>query len=109
MKICFLSARPLGLQGTPGTYLFLQKIVNQVDALVVAPINNKNTVYSLPNTFPVLPVANLIEKDGLCNILPALSHFDPDIVDAFNNISEGFRQIALKLVEHDEEREALSQ
>lgn len=36
------------------------------------------------------------------------SHFDPDIVDAFNNISEGFRQTALKLVEYDEEREALT-
>ncbi|MCF6334197.1 MAG: response regulator [Spirochaetales bacterium] len=36
------------------------------------------------------------------------THFDPDIVDAFINISEGFREIALKLVEHDEEREALN-
>lgn len=34
-------------------------------------------------------------------------HFDPDIVDAFLEISEEFRQIALKHVDFPEEREAL--
>jgi len=34
-------------------------------------------------------------------------HFDPDMVDAFMEIQEEFRQIALKYADHDEEREAL--
>lgn len=34
-------------------------------------------------------------------------HFDPDIVDAFLEISEEFRRIALKYADFDEEREAL--
>lgn len=36
------------------------------------------------------------------------SHFDPDMVDAFMEIQETFRQIALEYADFDEEREALS-
>jgi putative two-component system response regulator len=35
------------------------------------------------------------------------SHFDPDITDAFLEIQEKFRDIALKFADHDEERELL--
>jgi len=35
-------------------------------------------------------------------------HFDPDMVDAFLEIHEEFRQIAIEYADHDEEREALS-
>jgi len=35
-------------------------------------------------------------------------HFDPDMTDAFLELEEEFRQIALKFVDFDEEREALS-
>ncbi len=35
------------------------------------------------------------------------NHFDPDIVDAFLRVSEAVRDTAAKLVEHDEEKEAL--
>ncbi len=35
------------------------------------------------------------------------SHFDPVLTDCFLKIQESFRQIVLKYVEHDEEREAL--
>ncbi len=35
------------------------------------------------------------------------SHFDPILTDCFLDIQESFRQIALKYVEHEEEREAL--
>jgi len=35
------------------------------------------------------------------------SHFDPVLTDCFLKIQESFRQIALKYVEHEEEREAL--
>lgn len=35
-------------------------------------------------------------------------HFDPDMVDAFLEIEEEFRQIALEFADFDEEREALS-
>ncbi len=37
------------------------------------------------------------------------SHFDPAIVDAFLDIAEDFRQIALQFADFDEEREALRQ
>ena len=37
------------------------------------------------------------------------SHFDPDMVDAFLDIQEKFRQIALKFADFDEEKEMLSQ
>ncbi|MFC1857029.1 two-component system response regulator [Thermodesulfobacteriota bacterium] len=36
-------------------------------------------------------------------------HFDPDMVDAFVEIHEEFRQIAIEYADHDEEREALAQ
>jgi len=36
------------------------------------------------------------------------SHFDPDMVDAFLEIEEEFRQIALEFADFDEEREAFS-
>jgi len=36
------------------------------------------------------------------------SHFDPDIVDAFLELHENFRQIALEHADFDEEREALA-
>jgi len=35
------------------------------------------------------------------------SHFDPLVVDAFLNIQESFREIALKFVDSDEEKESL--
>jgi putative two-component system response regulator len=35
------------------------------------------------------------------------SHFDPAMVDAFLDVQETFRQIALKFSESDEERQAL--
>lgn len=37
------------------------------------------------------------------------SHFDPDIVDAFLDVAEEFRSIALKHADFDEEREALKE
>ena len=37
------------------------------------------------------------------------SHFDPDMVDAFLEIQEEFRQIAIEFADFDEEREALAQ
>ncbi len=35
-------------------------------------------------------------------------HFDPDMVDAFLEIHEEFRQIAIEYADHDEERESLA-
>jgi putative two-component system response regulator len=37
------------------------------------------------------------------------SHFDPDMVDAFLEIQEEFRQIAIEYADHEEEREALAE
>jgi putative two-component system response regulator len=36
------------------------------------------------------------------------THFDPDVVDAFLEIQEDFRKIALELADHEEERQALA-
>lgn len=36
------------------------------------------------------------------------SHFDPDMVDAFLEIHEEFREIAIEYADHEEEREALA-
>ncbi len=35
-------------------------------------------------------------------------HFDPGMVDAFLEVEEEFRQVALEFADFDEEREALS-
>lgn len=35
-------------------------------------------------------------------------HFDPDMVDAFLELEENFRQIALKFADFEEEREMLA-
>ena len=37
------------------------------------------------------------------------SHFDPDMVDAFLEVHEEIRMIAIEYADHDEEREALAQ
>ncbi len=37
------------------------------------------------------------------------SHFDPDMVDAFLEITEDFRKVALEFADFDEERETLMQ
>jgi putative two-component system response regulator len=37
------------------------------------------------------------------------SHFDPDVVDAFLEMQEEFRGIALELADHEDERQALAQ
>jgi len=37
------------------------------------------------------------------------SHFEPDMVDAFMEIQEDFRQIALQYADFDEEKDALSE
>jgi putative two-component system response regulator len=36
------------------------------------------------------------------------THFDPEIVDVFEEFSQAFRQVALFFSESDEQREALS-
>src|SRR6056297_464294 len=84
MKVCFLSARPFGLQGTPGTYIFLQKIVNYIDALV---ISRKDDHYLVDNTYlslPNIPVKNNLKKEQINEVLPAIKHFDPDLFYIFN-------------------------
>ena len=71
----------------------IMAVADVYDALI------SKRVYKLP--FPhSKAVAIIKEEKGI--------HFDPVVVDAFLNIHEDFRNIALQLVEHDEEREALS-
>ena len=89
------SGYPRGLKGEDIPIVGrIMALADVYDALI------SKRVYKLP--FPHSKAVTII-KEGRGN------HFDPDIVDAFINISEDFRQTALKLAECDEEREALSQ
>jgi len=70
----------------------LMAIADVYDALIC------RRVYKAPFTHQKA-VSIILEGKG--------RHFDPDMVDAFMEIQEEFRQIALKYADHDEEREAL--
>jgi putative two-component system response regulator len=71
----------------------LMALADVYDALI------SKRVYKAPFTHSKA-VAIITEGKG--------KHFDPDMVDAFLEIQEEFRQIALEFAEFDEEREALS-
>lgn len=83
MKVAFFSDRPFGLMGTPGTYLFVEKILKYLDALIFAPIGEKDIVFSA-NNVPIYPVKNLTGKTTLKEIISSLRHFDPDIIYVIN-------------------------
>lgn len=72
----------------------LMAIADVYDALI------SRRVYKAP-----IPHSKAVEiiREGKGN------HFDPDMVEAFLEIHEEFRQIAIEYADHDEEREALSQ
>ena len=72
------------MQGTPGTYLLIQKAIRLIDALVVSPDDNKFVVHSLPDNVPWLPANDFTSNDGFDNIKSAVTHFDPDIFYIFN-------------------------
>ncbi|BAH76455.1 response regulator [Solidesulfovibrio magneticus] len=84
---------PQGLAGEaipiPGR---LMAIADVYDALI------SRRVYKAPFTHAQ---AVAVIRDGRGN------HFDPSMVDAFLDVQETFRQIALKFTESDEERQAL--
>ncbi|QAZ66986.1 response regulator [Solidesulfovibrio carbinolicus] len=86
---------PQGLAGEaipiPGR---LMAIADVYDALI------SRRVYKAPFTH-AQAVAVIRDGHG--------SHFDPAMVDAFLDVQETFRQIALKFTESDEERQALEQ
>ena len=87
------SGYPQGLAGEaipiPGR---LMAIADVYDALI------SRRVYKAPFTHAQ---AVAVIRDGRG------SHFDPAMVDAFLDVQETFRQIALKFTESDEERQAL--
>jgi len=71
----------------------LMALADVYDALI------SKRVYKTP--FPHSKAVAIIEEGKS-------SHFDPDIVDAFLELHENFRQIALEHADFDEEREALA-
>lgn len=83
MKVVVFSDRPFGLRGTPGTYLFVAKILKYLDVLVFAPIGGKDIVFSADN-IPIYPVKNLTNKTALKEIISTLRRFDPDILYIIN-------------------------
>lgn len=86
---------PEGLKGEmiPLSGRFMA-LVDVYDALI------SKRVYKPP--FPHSKAVGIIEES-------ANTQFDPDLVDAFRNIREEFRQIALEYADSHEERKALSQ
>jgi len=89
------SGYPQGLKNEeipiPGRLMALADVY---DALI------SKRVYKPP--FPHSKAVNIIEEGKG-------SHFDPDMVDAFLELQEEFRQIALEFADFEEEREALTQ
>jgi putative two-component system response regulator len=69
-------------------------IADVYDALIIS-----HRVYKIPFPHPKA-VTIILEGRG--------SHFDPDLVDAFLDLQEEFRQVALRFADYEEEREALS-
>ncbi len=88
------SGYPRGLKGEE-IPLFgrLMAVADVYDALI------SKRVYKPPYPHDTA-VAMILEERG--------SHFDPDIVDAFLELSEAFRKIALEHADFEEEREMLS-
>jgi putative two-component system response regulator len=70
----------------------LMAIADVYDALI------SRRVYKKPFTH-AQAVAVIVDGRG--------SHFDPDIVDAFLDVQEAMRHIALEFADHDDERQAL--
>ena len=57
---------------------------------------------------PPFPHAKAVEiiTQGDGRVMP--SHFDPDVLKAFEQMHETFRDIAIEYADHDEEREMLA-
>jgi putative two-component system response regulator len=72
----------------------LMAIVDVYDALI------SRRVYKAPFTHQQAVTVILEGKS---------SHFDPDMVDAFMQVQESFRQIALEYADHEDERVALGE
>ncbi len=88
------SGYPQGLKGDEIPYAGrLMAVADVYDALI------SKRVYKPPFTHKKA-VSIIAEGKG--------SHFDPDIADAFIDLQEEFKQIALKFADFEEEREALN-
>ena len=84
MRICFISGWPLGLQGTPGTYLLTKQFVKRYDALVVAPAAQKNIVHSALDELPWVPAKSLTGLEDIQGTIEKIKPFDPEIIYVFN-------------------------
>lgn len=83
MKIAFISAWPYGLRGTPGTYRFVERMTAYAGVLILSPIETENVVFSSKRV-PILPAGNLFKTEGIQDLIPALTCYDPDIIYIFN-------------------------
>jgi glycosyltransferase involved in cell wall biosynthesis len=84
MKVAFFSGRPFGIAGTPGTYLLVAKLLKHLEAIVFAPDGENDIVFS-NGDLPVFPIKRISGKKKYSEIMPALEHFDPDIIYIFNS------------------------
>lgn len=81
MNVCFLSSRPFGLLGTPGTYLFVKYAQEFFTTLVLAP---ENTQGVFDEQIPMLNVESISPLD-LLGRMHELEDFSPDIFYIFNS------------------------
>lgn len=83
-KITFISARPFGLQGTPGTYNLVDCASELTSIqLVSAPASN-TSVFTPKNPYDIIYLENIHKPCQIKNAIPLIQKFDPDIIYIFN-------------------------
>lgn len=83
MRIAFISPRPFGQFGTPGTYKLVERVVEHHSVRVFARPPSEGSVYDA-RIMPLIPFIGKSRYHAVESILPALLAFDPHVVYLFN-------------------------
>ena len=83
MKILFISPRPFGLMGTPGTYLLVEAYAKRADVCVIAnkDYNDPFQIVHKPSDNIKLQEIDYSREDYLDSIAQILTSYKPDIVN----------------------------
>jgi glycosyltransferase involved in cell wall biosynthesis len=82
MKVALFSRWPFGLRGTPGTYLFVEKLRKYCHVLIIAPVSGKDIVF-VADKAPIIPIDFSVTRSVKDAIFVA-KQFNPDIFYIFN-------------------------
>lgn len=87
MKIFFVSPRPFGLMGTPGTYLLVESYARFANIRVVASgvVDDKVAIVHAPNPSLDLRHVDFTAPNYLDQLASLAADFDPDIVCMTNS------------------------